>query len=109
MGGSKKSYDDDDGRTIADMSGIDRPGAFFPRKVGNLRLHDREFSSFDSPENPEGENGRQTARPWEEDSALGREERRMYIFGALKAALLIGLAFVVGLGLLVALLLLLWT
>lgn len=109
MGGAKKEYDDDDGRTIADMSGIDRPGVFFPRKVGSPHSRSREHSPYCGPEDPQEENGRQAARPWEEDSAFGREERRMYIFGALKAALLIGLAFIVGLGLLMVLLLLIWT
>ncbi|MDO4331099.1 MAG: hypothetical protein Q4C58_00235 [Eubacteriales bacterium] len=108
MGGSKKSYDDDDGRTIADMSGIDRPGLFFPRKVGRLREHERESLAAKGAENPRG-GGSLGMRPWEENASLNKDERRMYILGALKAALLIGLAFVVGLGLLVALLLFLWT
>lgn len=109
MGASKKNYDDDDGRTIADMSGIDRPGLFFPRKVGGLRANERESFAAGSAENPQDGTGRQKMRPWEENASLNKEERRMYIWGALKAALLIGLAFVAGLGLLVALLLFLWT
>lgn len=38
-----------------------------------------------------------------------RDERRIYAFAALKAALLIGLAFVVGLGLVILLLTKIWS
>ena len=70
-------YDDDDGRTIADMSDIGRQPLFLPRL----------------PEND---------RPWEQ-TGLTKEERLWYTLGALKAALLIALAFIGGLGLIVLL------
>lgn len=47
-------------------------------------------------------------RPWE-DNSLSKSERRMYILGALRAGLLVALAYIIGLGLLIALLIWLWT
>ena len=46
-------------------------------------------------------------RPWE-DSSLNKKERFWYAMGALKAALLIGLAYLAGLAAVILLLLLLW-
>ena len=90
---AKKVYDDDDGRTIADMSGLDFPGAFSFRGV--------------RPKKPErgAEQSDLTDRPWEaRKDQFSVSERRMAILGALKAALLIGSAYIVGLGLLIWLL-----
>ena len=90
---TKKVYDDDDGRTIADMSGLDFPGAFSFRGV--------------RPKKPErgAEQSDLTDRPWEaQKDQFSKSERRMAILGALKAALLIGSAYIVGLGLLIWLL-----
>ena len=85
-----KRYEDDDGRTIVDMSGVERPSMF-----GHLPK--RENPVFSKPkEKPE--------RPWE-DSGYNRSERRSAVLGALSASLLIGLAYIVGLGALIAILL----
>ena len=78
--GKKREYDDDDGRTIADMSGLYMGG---------------------TPAKPDKEQG--------EEYSLSKSERRYYILGALKAGLLIAFAFIAGLGLVVGLLLLLWS
>lgn len=96
----KRQYDDDDGRTIADMSGVGRPNPLFlPRAPLGRKKEEPE-----QPQQPqEG-----AERPWE-DAPISREERRMYILGALKAALLIALAFIAGLGLVIVLMLALWT
>ena len=59
---------------------------------------------FRSPKKPErgAEQSDLTDRPWEAQKDLfSRSERRMAILGALKAALLIGSAYIVGLGLLI--------
>lgn len=89
----KREYDDDDGRTIADMSGVGRPGMVsFRRSTG-----DEEAPA------PRREDAGSGYGPFE-----NKEERRMYILGALRAALLIALAFILGLGLVTALLLLIW-
>lgn len=90
--GKKRVYDDDDGHTIADMSGVERQPIFLPR------LPRREF-----PKPPAQQRPPETEeRPWEE-TELTPEEKRWYILGALKAALLIALAFAAGLGLIVGL------
>ncbi|EET62208.1 hypothetical protein BRYFOR_05872 [Marvinbryantia formatexigens DSM 14469] len=91
MRSNKKQYDDDDGRIIADMSALS-PGG------GRKR--------FASPEKEQEESGREE-RPWED--TFTKEERRMYTLGALKAALLIAMVFIIGLGLVTAFLLFLWS
>ncbi len=96
MARKRKNYDDDDGRTIADMSGVSRPQLFTAR---------RDKSEAARPAVPEEDAG---DRPWE-DKSLSKQERWWFIFGALKAALLIALAFIAGLGLVIWLILALYT
>lgn len=92
MIGKKRTYEDDDGHTIADMSGVSRPNVFLPR------LPPRQHSPKPAPQpGPPEERA-----PWEQVN-LSREERWWYILGAMKAALLIALAFGAGLGLVVLL------
>ncbi len=82
----KKQYDDDDGRTIADMSGVGPRNIFLPRR-------------------PE----------WEESGEVPREEllqgkdRRAFIFGALGAALAIAAVFLAGLALVIFLMIFFWS
>ena len=99
MARRKKTYDDDDGRTIADMSGVSSQPSLIPgRPVGPKKQEH-------VPEEPERDE-----RPWEKNQDLmSKEDRRLYILGALKAALLIALAFIVGLGAFIALLIWLWS
>ncbi len=99
MARRKKTYDDDDGRTIADMSGVSSQPLLIPgRPVGPKKQEH-------VPEEPERDK-----RPWEKNQDLmSKEDRRLYILGALKAALLIALAFIVGLGAFIALLIWLWS
>jgi len=93
----KRVYDDDDGRTIADMSGLERPSAFLPRRRKNT-----------VPPSLSRERG--SDRPWEPDEGqMSKEDRRVYVFAALRAALLIAAVFIVGLGLGIWLLLRLWS
>ena len=71
-------YEEDGGRTIADMSGIERQPTFLPH------FH-RKRSDFSAPDAP-----RANDRPWESAAGeLTREERNAAIRGALKAGLLI--------------------
>ncbi|MCH5324232.1 MAG: hypothetical protein J1E39_03360 [Eubacterium sp.] len=87
----KKVYDDDDGRTIADMSGTYQAQPFsFKRKQ----------SENEKPEKSEKDSS---------EFSFSNDERKMYVLGALSSALLIALAFIVGLGLIVLLMLLIWT
>ena len=77
-------YEEDDGRTIADMSGIERQPTFLPH------FH-RKRSDFSAPDAP-----RANDRPWESAAGeLTREERNAAIGGALKAGLLIGFTFLI--------------
>lgn len=94
----KKTWDDDDGRTIAPMDDVSRPNLFFPGKR----------PSHTDPAKPQSEEGEEKNRPWEKNETFTRRERRWYALGALRAALLIGLAFIVGLGLTILLMVLLW-
>ena len=84
--------EDDDGRTVADMSGVASQPLLIPgRPVGPKKQEH-------VPEEPERDE-----RPWEKNQDLmSKEDRRLYILGALKAALLIALAFIVGLGAFIA-------
>ena len=76
----KKLYDDDDGRTVADMSGVDRQSVMSGLFVG-LR-----FSGGS------GKKQRETgADSPEQQVTLKKKERKGYIFGAMSAALVIGL------------------
>ena len=93
MANKDRIHEDDDGRTIADMSDLSRPGLFGFRKVERPA--------------PRREEAPSASEPWREpEPLLTPEERRWYILGAMKAGLLIGLAFIVGLGLIVLLFLL---
>ena len=86
----RKIYDDDDGRTIADMSGID---GGFSNPFGNKKR---------KPENPD-----QKQSPHNEP-IMTKKETMWYVFGALKAALLIAGAFILGLGAVIWLMLTVW-
>ena len=78
---SKKIYDDDDGRTIADMSGIERAPLVLPHfKKKKEAPHEVPEETDDASPSPEIQ--------------MSGDERRGYIFGALGAALLIGAIFV---------------
>ena len=89
---ARKQYDDDDGRTIADMSGVAGAG---PSLFGHLPKR-KAAPAQEMPDLPSAE------------SEFSREERRWYILGAMKAALLIGFAFIAGLGLVILLLMAIW-
>ena len=68
----KKSYDDDDGRTIIDMSGVERTPLVIPR------LPKKEKAKPETQEKP----------AWEKDE-LNKDQRRALIGGSLGAALLV--------------------
>lgn len=96
----KNQDEEDDGRTVADMSDVQRSSFLGGwRPVGDRAIPEKR-------ETPEESQSR-TRRPWEDDS-LTKEERRMYVLGAMKAALLIGMVYLIGGGVLIALLLAWW-
>ena len=86
--------EDDDGRTIADMSGVSSPTPF------GFRHQERGSAPMDRRDGQE--------RPEWESAPYTRSERRMYVLAALKAALLIALVFIAGLGFAIWLMLTLW-
>ena len=88
-----REYEDDDGRTVADMSEVHRRNVFLPR--GTLQ---------ESPKH-ENENNESTSN---QNPPLNRKETRSFIMGALSAGLLIALVFIIGLGLAIAIMLLIW-
>ncbi len=79
---ARKKYDDDDGHSIADMSMFSSPEARSPetgrRKIFPGRSEDRKGFEI----SPEGQRGA--------------------MLGAMAAAMLIGLVFIVGIGLVIA-------
>lgn len=81
----KRQYPDDDGRTVADMSNVSRQPLLFPRPMR------RRMPPVQQPQ--------ENAEPVE----LSRDEQRWAVLGALKAALLIALVFLVGLGIVILL------
>ena len=85
---------EDDGRTIADMSGIERPSLFAFRRPGTSKAP----SSFEQ-ERP------QKARSEEK---LDRKQSRTYIAGALLAGLLIAAVFIICGAIAIALMTLFW-
>mgnify|MGYP004500563383 FL=1 len=84
---NKNEEFEDDGHTIVDMSQVERPNLFSFRRNDTAN---HEVKSKRSSDN----------------YSYSYEERRWAIFGALKASMLIGLAYIVVLGLVVLLLVL---
>lgn len=82
---NERIYEDDDGRTVADMSGIEPQPMLIPRIYKR-----RDRADFREPDAPDAKD-----RPWDTSGELSREERNAAIGGALKAGLLIGLTFLV--------------
>ena len=91
-------YEEDDGRTIADMSGIERQ----PRVLPNFN---RTRSDFSAPDPPPAND-----RPLERAAGeLTREERNAAIRGALKAGLLIAGVYILAAAALIVAMQLLWS
>ena len=84
-----KRHDWDDGRTIADMSGVDGLPSLRRKKEKPLNVPEEE------EENP---------RPWE-DTSMSRQDRRAYVLGAMGATALIGSVYIAAFALLIFLLL----
>ena len=109
----RREWDDDDGRVIADMSGIERPRFIVPKMRDRKSSAERSRTASAEQESDSMQRGLKEQaikeRSWESESEFTPQERRMYVLGALKAAILIALAFIVGLGAAVWLMLLAWT
>lgn len=81
MNKKQKKFDDDDGRTIADMSYVSRQPIIIPK-----------FNQFKDNKNTNKEE--KEKNPWEDDS-LSKQERRPFILGVLGATLLISSIFAI--------------
>jgi hypothetical protein len=93
----RKEYDEsDDGRVVADMTGVERRRVMMPKRPTGTRgeLQNNVPDTMSS-----GSMYQEEVTP---------EQRRWYILGALKAALMIGAVYAVGFGLAILLLLLIW-
>ena len=98
---------EDDGRTVADMSDVDSQSVLsglltFRRPPGSRR----ELAADSARPGQDGESGRKLQDP--QQQYISPEERRMWIFGSIRAALLIGLVYIGILGGVIALMVLLW-
>lgn len=80
---AKKEYDDDDGRQIADMSGVDN-SLYTYSTIRKVKKKKKE-------ENPEKKND----SVHREELVLTKKETRAMMFHAMWSSLLIGLVFVV--------------
>jgi len=100
----KKEYEDDDGRTIADMSGVERPGMFghLPRSFHNEQKNRADSDRDAAPHAAPGGAGEVEQPPFT------RRERFKYTWMALKAGLLVALVYIIGCSAVVALLYLFW-
>ena len=76
---NNRIYEDDDGRTIADMSGVGPSPMLFPRMPKKA-----------TPQEPSPADD----RPWESQEQFTPEQRRAAMGGALKAAMLIAGVFI---------------
>ena len=95
---NERIYEDDDGRTVADMSGLEPQPMLIPRTHKR-----RNRADFREPDTPEAND-----RPWDTSGELNREERNAAVRGALTAGLLIALAFLAGGALLILAMQALW-
>ncbi|MBQ1674551.1 MAG: hypothetical protein II069_00735 [Oscillospiraceae bacterium] len=86
MARDRKTFDDDDGRTVADMSGVSRPNLWGFRYPSSAPAGGKEPDNREEP---------QQDRPWDTSGQLTRRERWHFILGALSAALLIALPFAI--------------
>ena len=90
MARKKRVYEDDDGRTVADMSGVERPNLLSFRLPPERR----------APKEPAAAKKSGDERPWE-STELTPTERRAVVWGAVRAAALIALTFIVVFGIVI--------
>ena len=98
---------EDDGRTVADMSGIERPSIFGLRR----RIKEEKKAEMPSePETPEAnEEQKVQAAPMPEiKDVMSPKDRRAYVAGAMGAAMLIGGIFIAAAAIFIIVLLLVW-
>ena len=128
---TEKTYNDDDGRTIADMSEVRRRNLIFPSRIddepffGSLFRSEKDKGDDAADEDgviknanaadedgiimdpEEAESPGKAERPWKVNE-LTRGEKRAQIWGSLSAGLLVLLIFLVFFGIVIGLMVLLW-
>ena len=97
-----KVYDDDDGRTVADMSGLDSSNVLSGLIGFKEKKTRKKEKAGDAPGHSDA-----SGRAYEL-SSQEKKTRRLYILGAMRAGLLIGMVFLAGFAALIVLLLLIW-
>lgn len=90
----EREFEDDDGRTIVDMRGVEK-----------MPL----FGSLVPPSRRELEKPTEKKDPWKEEYRMSNGEKFWYILGSLKAALLIASAYIIGLGAIILLMILVFS
>ena len=98
----KKIYDDDDGRTVADMSGVDNNSVLSGLFTGLTTSHNRKEKNRKKNNRAELTDLNRT------ESEDEKRTRRLYAFGAMRAGLLIGAVYLAAFAALIILLLLIW-
>ena len=97
-----RDYDDDDGRVVADMSGIDDRslvGRWLGLPEGKVQSR-REIT-----DRPESRSPRADAYG---SGEMDSEERRFFIFGAMKASLMLGMVYLVIFAIVIGILVFIW-
>ena len=90
----KREFEDDDGRAIVDMRGVEK-----------MPL----FGSLVPPSRRELEKPAEKKEPWRDEYRMSNGEKFWYILGSLKAALLIASAYIIGLGAIILLMILVFS
>ncbi len=103
MGRKQREYEDDDGRTVADMSSLGR----WPM-LGSLFIRIPPDEHRRNARKPDADTDMDTEMTTQEPLDLTRQERRFAIFGAMGAGLLIGGIFIAGLLAVILLMLVMW-
>ena len=85
----------DDGRVVADMSGVERRSIILPR------MQKKGVRAELMPAEEEN-------TPAYEGDILNKEQRKWYILGTLKASLMIGAVYAIGFFIAIVLMLLIW-
>ena len=91
MAKERKKYDDDDGRTIADMSEVTRPNLWGIRTPSSAPWNKK-------PQNENSGSGEDEAqeaspKPYNYEDNLSKEDRRVYILAAVGSGLAIAAVF----------------
>ena len=102
----KKEYDDDDGRVIADMSEIGQPnvlsGLVTVRKPPSQKKNIQSEKAKDK-DKPKKKKEEQIVL---DGVDIDKKTRKLFIFGSLRASLLIGLIYLAAFALLIVIMLL---